>query len=129
MLLLFICTDDIRNVGIMKYKKIVSIDLDGVLNTYKGDYVKDRLSPMKEGADEFLENLSREYRIEIFTVRDLNLTKEWLIKNKLIQYIENITDRKNPFASVILDDRAIKFDGNYNKAYKNIISFKPYWKI
>lgn len=116
-------------MGIMRYKKIVSIDLDGVLNTYKGNYVKDSLSPMKEGADEFLKNLSREYRIEIFTVRDLNLTKEWLIKNKLIQYIENITDRKNPFASVILDDRAIKFDGNYNKAYKNIMSFKPYWKI
>lgn len=115
-------------MGIMKYKKIISIDLDGVLNTYKGDYVKDKLSPMKEGADVFLRNLSQNFRIEIYTVRDLDLTREWLTENNLIKYIENITDRKNPYTSVFLDDRAIKFNGDFHEAYENIISFTPYWK-
>ena len=29
---------------------------------------------------------------------------------------------------MFLDDRAINFDGNFEKAYKNIKEFSPYWK-
>lgn len=110
------------------YKKIISMDLDGVLNTYTGNFEKDKLSPVKEGAYEFLEDLAKDYRIEIFTVRDRELTLEWLKKNNLINFIENITDKKNPYATVILDDRAVKFEGNYNKTLNDIKTFSTYWQ-
>lgn len=110
-------------------KKLISIDLDGVLNTYNGNYSETVISPIKEGAYEFLETLFENYVIEIFTVRDAELTKRWLEANNISQFVNKVTDIKNPFASVILDDRAINFDGSYEKALCKIENFKPYWKV
>ena len=39
-------------------KKTILIDLDGVLNTYTGNFDKDFIPPIKEGAFDFLKNLS-----------------------------------------------------------------------
>lgn len=109
-------------------KKLISIDLDGVLNNYTGNYSETVIAPIKEGAYEFLQTLSERFVIEIFTVRDANLTQNWLEENNLSQFVKNVTDVKNPFASVILDDRAINFDGSYERALEKITDFEPYWK-
>ncbi len=109
-------------------KKLISIDLDGVLNTYSGNYDKTTIAPIKNGTYEFLQKLSKDYRIAIFTVRDKTLVRNWLIQNNLYDFIEDITDVKNPFSSIFLDDRAINFDGDFDKAYSAIKNFKPYWK-
>lgn len=108
--------------------KIISIDLDGVLNTYNGEFNRNEIPPMRKGTPEFLKNLSKNYNIEIFTTREKNLVKSWLVENNLIEFIFNITNIKNCYASVFLDDRAINFDGDFQKAYLNIQSFTPYWK-
>lgn len=108
--------------------KTISIDLDGVLNTYHGDYDNEKISPIKEGAVEFLAELSKDYKLEIFTVRDRELVKNWLEDNKISVYISDITNAKNPYSSVYVDDRAINFDGNYSKTIKEIKEFKPYWR-
>ena len=51
---------------------------------------------------------------------------EWLIKNKLNNYFEEVTNVK-PIAYIYLDDRAINFKGNYNKTLEEINNFKVYW--
>lgn len=110
-------------------KKIISIDLDGVLNDYSGNYMSNTLAPVKKGAFEFLEKLSKNYYIEIYTVRNISLCKKWLKDNNLSQFIKDVRDTKNPFSSVFLDDRAVHFDGCYETAYEKIVNFKPFWKI
>lgn len=109
-------------------KKLICIDFDGVLNNYSGQYDEHNLPQIKEGAEKFLDKLSEDFRIEIFTVRNIETVTQWLIKNNLMKYIENVTNIKNKFASVFLDDRALNFDGDFDKAYRNITTFKPYWK-
>ncbi len=109
-------------------KKIISIDLDGVLNNYNGSYNPDVIPPIKDGALNFLQNLSQDFKIEIFTVRDKDLTRNWLEQNNLLHFVENISNQKNKFASIFLDDRALNFDGNFEKAFNNIKNFNPYWK-
>jgi len=109
-------------------QKTLQIDLDGVLNTYCGVYNEFVISPPREGAHDFLEELAKNYKVEIFTVRNAKLVVHWLIANKLDKYIANVTNVKNPYASVILDDRALRFEGNYNKTLSDIINFQPYWK-
>ena len=42
--------------------------------------------------------------------------------------IKDVTNVKNPFASVIIDDRALNFDGNYSSLLEKVKEFKPYWK-
>ena len=90
------------------YKKTVLIDLDGVLNNYNGNFNETYFPPMKTGADKFLENLSKNYAIVIFTARNLLCTSKWLIDNKL--------------------DRAINFNGNYSDLTNEIRDFKVWYK-
>ena len=71
-------------------KKTILIDLDGVLNTYTGNYEKDTIPPMKDGAYKFLKDLSEHYTIKIFTTRNLLLTAEWVMKNNLNEYIDDV---------------------------------------
>ncbi len=109
-------------------KKIICIDLDGVLNVYTGNYNKHLIPPIRTGAFQFIKKLSKDFRIVIFSVRDIKLIKDWLVENDLITYVYDISNEKTPYATVFLDDRAINFNGDYDAAYNMIINFKPYWQ-
>ena len=107
-------------------RKTILIDLDGVLNTYNGKYDENYIPQIKSGALEFIKDLSKSYRIIIFTSRNLLLTSKWVIKNSLDEYIENITNIKEP-AYLIIDDRCINFNGNYKKLKNDINNFKTWY--
>ena len=109
-------------------KKLICIDLDGVLNSYSGCYSKNAIAPIRKGASEFIKKLSENFRIEIFTVRENKLVWKWILDNNLEAYICNVSDKKNPKATIFLDDRAIHFNGDYDKAYNSIVNFLPHWK-
>ena len=53
--------------------KTLLIDLNGVLNTYSGDFKEDEISAPREGVETFLQKLAQHYKIEIFTVRNKKL--------------------------------------------------------
>lgn len=108
--------------------KIALVDLDGVLNNYDGNYNVNEIPQPKDDVENFLIELSSAYEIQIFTVRNKDLTSQWLKKHNLEKYIKDVTNIKNPFASVIIDDRAINFSGNYDEVLNKAINFKPYWK-
>ena len=109
-------------------KKTLMIDLDGVLNNYT-KYEENHIPEIKNGAKEFLEKLHKKdkYELVLFTTRDLQLVKQWLIKEKINKYFKEITNIKKP-AHIYIDDRALKFDGNYDKTPDEIENFKVYWK-
>lgn len=44
-------------------KPLILIDLDGVLNSYKGDYKENHIPKPQKGVWEFLEDLSKNYII------------------------------------------------------------------
>lgn len=102
------------------------IDLDGVLDDYK--YYDDNSIPqMRYGAKDFLEQLSPNYTLVLFTTRNKKQAKKWLKENNIDYLFKDITNIKYP-AKIYLDDRAIQFNGDYNKTLKEISKFKPYWK-
>ena len=112
----------------MNYKKTLLIDLDGVLNKYSGEYDENYIPDIKNGAVEFLENLHFSgFDIKIFTTRNLLLTSKWLIKNNIDHLINDVTNVKTT-AFLHIDDRCIRFDGNYNDTLEKIDNFKVYWK-
>ncbi len=110
-----------------KFKKTILIDLDGVLNTYDGKYDEQNIPPIKEGAQDFLKELSKAYKIVIFTTRNRLKASKWLIKNKLDEYVHDITNVKEP-SYLIIDDRCIKFNGNYTETKNKINQFKVWYK-
>ncbi len=49
------------------YRKTILIDLDGVLNEYKGKFDPNRIPRIKKGAKEFIQKLSMDVELKIFT--------------------------------------------------------------
>ena len=109
------------------YKKTILIDLDGVLNTYSGKYDENYIPPIREGAYDFVKELSQNYKIILFTSINLLLASKWIIKNNLEAYIDNVTNVKEP-CHLIIDDRCINFNGNYNKLMEKITTFNVWYK-
>ena len=108
--------------------KLLLIDFDGVLNTYTGNYDENVIPSPRKGVENFLKKLSECYKIEIFTARNKKSVLKWLIENGLDKYIYDVTNVKNPYATVIVDDRALRFAGDSEKAFLEIVNFSPYWK-
>ena len=108
-------------------QKTILIDLDGVLNEYKGNYEENFIPPIKDGAKEFLENLFKNFKIKIFTTRNRMLTAKWIFDNHIDKYISDITNVKEP-AYLHIDDRCICFNGNYQKLFNDITNFNVWYK-
>ena len=109
------------------FKKTILIDLDGVLNTYTGKFDESFIPPIKEGALEFIKELSQQFKIKIFTTRYALLASEWLIQNGLKQYIDDVTNIKEP-CFLFIDDRCITFKGNFSEIKKQVYYFKAWYK-
>ncbi len=110
----------------MFVKKIL-IDLDGVLNEYNGEkFDENNISDIKLGAKEFLEKLSKNAELYLFTTRNLILSTKWLMENKIDKYFKDVTNVKIP-SYLYIDDRTICFKGDYNKTLEEIENFKVYW--
>lgn len=110
------------------YTKKILIDLDGVLNEYGKEKFDETYIPnIKDGAFEFIENLSQIAELYLFTTRNLMLSTKWLIKNDLDKFFKDVTNIKIP-SFLYIDDRTICFKGNYAETLKEIENFKVYWK-
>ncbi len=109
------------------FKKTILIDLDGVLNTYSGKYDANYIPPIKDGAYDFIKELSENFKVVLFTSRNLLLASKWVIENKLDEFIENVTNTKEP-SFLIIDDRCINFDGNYENLKEKIKDFNVWYK-
>ena len=110
------------------YKPTILVDLDGVLNEYgKEKFDENYIPPIKKGAKEFLERLNQYAELKLFTTRNSLLTSKWLIENDVDKYFTDVTNVKSK-AYLHIDDRVICFNGDFEKALKDIDNFKVYWK-
>ena len=110
------------------FKKKILIDLDGVLNEYgKEPYDENFIPEIKNGAREFIEELSKIGELYLFTTRNLLLASKWLLNNNLDIYFKDVTNVKLS-SFLYIDDRCICFKGKYKETLEKIKKFKVYWK-
>ena len=114
--------------GKMFIKKIM-IDLDGVLNEYgKEPFDENYIPEIKSGVEKFLKELKTpDTDLYLFTTRNLLLAAKWLERNKIDKYFKDVTNVKS-MAYLYIDDRAIRFDGDFSKTINEIKNFRAYWK-
>ena len=98
-----------------------------MLNGYRGNYKDNYIEPVTDEAFQFIKELSAEYRILIFTSRNLDLAMEWVKENNLEKYIENVTNKKEP-SYLIIDDRCITFNGKFSELKDKISNFMVWYK-
>lgn len=110
------------------FKKQILIDLDGVLNEYgKNPYDENNIPNIKDGAKNFVKELSKLADLYLFTTRNLLLASKWLITNNLDIYFKDVTNIKIP-SYLYIDDRCICFKGDYTAALNEVKKFQVYWK-
>jgi hypothetical protein len=104
----------------------ICVDFNGVLDTYRG-YKPGYMYPARPGADRFLAELSSKYKVVILTSADVDDVVKWLNEYNLYQYITMVTDKKVA-AIAYIDDRAIRFDGSFDKVLNTLDVFKCFWE-
>lgn len=109
-------------------RRIVCVDLNGVLNLFDGFRGADYFHPVRPGAGDFLLRLQQDgFRIVVFTDRWAPHVWEWLDANQLRDLVEEVTSVK-PAAHVFIDDRAICFRGDFAHTLNEIATFKAHWE-
>lgn len=113
-------------IGKLKREKpVVCIDFDGVLNNYEF-YDPDNLFEVRPRAKEFIEKLSVLYKVVILTARDTGKVTEWLKENEIT--VDEVTNVKPP-ALCYVDDRAVRFDGDFNRTFHDVRTFYTFWEL
>ena len=110
----------------MTSKPLVCVDFDGVLNDYEGWRGPNYMYKPLPGTKEFLKKLSEKYTVGIFSTRDPFRLRQWL-ELYHIPYDKLVKGRKVP-ALAYIDDRALRFDGNYDKVLYELERFKTHWE-
>lgn len=113
-------------------KQTVIFDFDGVINSYRSGWTgaEDIPDPPVSGIREAIKAIRRHYRLVIVSSRcyhpgGIDAIKAWLIKYDI--QVDDVTGEKPP-AKVIVDDRAITFDGDAAALLDKIRTFKPWTK-
>ena len=113
-------------MGKKRQARTIAIDFDGVLHRYQG-YRNGFIDGPIKGAREAVDLLLAEgHEVVIFTTRDKVLVEAWLERYSFARPLE-VTNIKRPFW-LILDDRAMNFDGHWEGVVERINRFKPYWE-
>lgn len=108
-------------------KRTILIDLDGILNTYTGGYQEDYIPPISSGAKEFLEGLASDFDLKLFTTRPVKLAEKWLENNEILSLFSEVTNVKKT-SWLMIDDRCLTFEGDFEKLALQVADFKPWYK-
>lgn len=118
--------------GMMMKKQTVIFDFDGVINSYTSRWQGAGVipDPPVEGIKEAIAEIRKYYRVVVVSSRcyqpgGIEGINAWLKKYDIT--VDDVTDEKPP-AVVIVDDRAITFDGKTEGLLDKIKSFKPWNK-
>lgn len=119
-------------------QKSVAIDFDAVVSHYYGWQGKGVFGVPIKGARESLDLLRKAgRRVIIHTSRvETWLIAEYMKKHSIPYHFinhnpDNVYYHLSPLkvaADVYVDDRALRFDGNWEKTFTEIINFVPWWK-
>lgn len=116
--------------------KVVAFDFDGTVSTYKSGWkgIADIPDPPVDGIRElFLKLRTAGIVIVIYSCRARELAGykaivSWLTRWKLIEFVESVTYTK-PIARCYVDDRAIRFCGDPQKMFWEIMNFRSWMEV
>lgn len=107
-----------------RQRRTFAIDFDGVLHRYSG-WKDGKIEGPIDGALEGIEELrDAGHEVVVFTTRDKELVELWLERNGFPAL--EVTNVKRSFY-VLVDDRAISFEGSWDGMAQRILGFEPYW--
>lgn len=126
-----------------KFEKTIVVDFDGVLHWYrKGWYDGTIYDEPVPGAQRAMEELIEAgFRVVIFSTRAIERTvggkieksqwmemKQWLLDYKFPAELHVHSEPGKPMGIAYIDDRAVRFNGDWRVALQEAMTFKP-WNL
>lgn len=108
---------------------VISVDFNGVLDTYSGWSGKvEHFEPAK-GTRQFLQELRKRFKTIIVHTATIPVDSvmDWFNKYGMADLIDYVTNHKVP-AVVYVDDRAVCHHGNFEETLQAIDEFKVWWE-
>ncbi len=111
--------------------KTICFDFDGVIHSYVSGWkgVEEIPDPPFEGVKEelWLIKNTTDYKIVIHssrcaTPKGITAIWKWLIDWDLAKFVDDVVKAKPP-ASIYIDDRGFRFDGQWNGLLSKIINY------
>lgn len=114
-------------------KKIIVLDFDGVIHSYKNRWINEKVipDPPVDGVKEAIEKLRKKYRVFVKSVRcmmsdaGLEAVKAYLDKHGIV--VDSVVKEIPRNASLLVDDRVLTFSGDWSDGFlEQIDNFKPW---
>lgn len=130
---------DLDSAGVKERKKpSVAIDFDGTIAKYDHYRGKGFFGEPIEGARNFIKLLKdMGWVVIINTTRsEIHAVESYLVVHGIAydfinfnpeNEIQDLSDKK-VLADVYVDDRAVRFDGNWQQTFGDIVTARPWWK-
>lgn len=110
---------------------ILAVDLDGVLAEYHGwRGPQTPIGAPATGAAAFVRNVkARGWDVTLYTGRDPAAATAWLAEHGIRMPVVDVRRDGKPMATVFLDDRALRFDGDFGATLRALEGArKPWWR-
>jgi hypothetical protein len=118
----------LEKIGISKSPRTICLDFDGVLHSYRSGWRGAAVipDPPIHGTRESIARLREQYRVVVYSARcrtpeGLQAVEMWLLKHDI--QVDEVCDYKPP-ALVYVDDRAIRFRGDWDQLMTEIKEFR-----
>ncbi|MCA9126431.1 MAG: hypothetical protein KDB22_05070 [Planctomycetales bacterium] len=119
-----VCAD----AGIQQTRRTICLDFDGVIHSYRSGWcgIESIPDPPIHGTDRAIERLRQEYRVVVHSARcatqaGREAIENWLLKHQIV--VDEVCEHKPP-AMVYIDDRAIRFQGDWSNAIAELRQFR-----
>jgi hypothetical protein len=120
--------DTCKAVGVAPRKRTICLDFDGVVHSYRSGWcgAESIPDPPIHGTDKAVQRLRQDYRVVIHSARcnteaGRNAITRWLEKHGI--EVDEVCEHKPP-AMVYIDDRAIRFEGNWTDTMSRLSEFR-----
>lgn len=114
--------------GIEPARQTVCLDFDGVIHSYLTGWhgIEVIADPPIHGTDEAVRRLRKQYRVVVHSARCATAEgrlaiEAWLKKHNI--EVDEVCEHKPP-ATVYIDDRAVRFTGDWNAAIDQVRQFR-----
>jgi hypothetical protein len=118
----------LEKLGIIRLRRTVCLDFDGVLHSYRSGWCGAEIipDPPIHATREAVARLRQHYRVVVHSARchtdaGRQAVKSWLQKHDI--QVDEVCEHKPP-ALVYVDDRAIRFRGNWDDMLTEIREFR-----
>jgi hypothetical protein len=118
----------LEKLGITRLRRTVCLDFDGVLHSYRSGWCGAEIipDPPIHGTREAVARLRQQYRVVVLSSRchseeGRRAVRSWLQRHDIA--VDEVCEHKPP-ALVYVDDRAIRFRGNWDDLLTDIRQFR-----